>query len=107
MTPTPSTIKKTGATFTPEGLANFLAEKLITLANSEGMTHLSVLDPACGDGSLLHAINKVGEGNVDKLIGYDTNASYIEETKSLLNEQVLFKKLIVDETGKRIKNLIK
>lgn len=29
-----------------------------------------------------------------------------EETKSLLNEQVLFKKLIVDETGKRIKNLI-
>lgn len=84
MTPTPSTIKKTGATFTPEGLANFLAEKLITLANSEGMTHLSVLDPACGDGSLLHAINKVGEGNVDKLIGYDTNASYIEETKSLL-----------------------
>lgn len=30
-----------------------------------------------------------------------------EETKSLLNEQVLFKKLIVDETGKRIKNLIK
>ena len=30
-----------------------------------------------------------------------------EEAKSLLNEQVLFKKLIVDETGKRIKNLIK
>ena len=30
-----------------------------------------------------------------------------EETKTLLNEQVLFKKLIVDETGKRIKNLIK
>lgn len=84
MTPTVSKIKKTGATFTPKDLAMFLATKLITLAKSEGKTNLSVLDPACGDGSLLDAISEVGGKLVPSLVGYDTNERYIEKTRSLL-----------------------
>ena len=50
-----SHIKQTGATFTPEGLANFLAEKLLSYQCKD---NLQVLDPACGDGALLIAISK-------------------------------------------------
>lgn len=84
MTPTVSKIKKTGATFTPSGLANFLATKLISLAKGEGKANLTVLDPACGDGSLLYAINEVGKGVISNLVGYDTNQKYIENAKALL-----------------------
>ena len=84
MTPTVSKIKKTGATFTPKNLAMFLATKLITLAKNEGKANLSVLDPACGDGSLLDAISEVGGKLVVSLVGYDTNEGYIEKARSLL-----------------------
>ena len=44
--------KETGATFTPDKLADFLAEKLLQYSDvSEDK--LKVLDPSCGDGALL------------------------------------------------------
>ena len=89
MTPTVSKIKKTGATFTPKSLAMFLATKLIELAKAEGKTNLSVLDPACGDGSLLDAISEVGGKLISSLVGYDTNEQYIEQTRSLLISQTV------------------
>jgi tRNA1(Val) A37 N6-methylase TrmN6 len=75
-----SHIKQTGATFTPEGLANFLAEKLLSYQCNDNM---QVLDPACGDGALLIAISKaLRKRNLNfDLRGYDSNSKYLSVAK--------------------------
>lgn len=77
-------IKSTGATFTPEGLADFLAVEIVKYIETD--KDLSVLDPSCGDGELLLAINRVLE---DKrlnysLRGFDTNQTYLDEANTRL-----------------------
>lgn len=84
MTSNVSEIKKSGATFTPEGLANFLALKLFALAQEHGMNGMTVLDPACGDGALLNAMYNVGKERIGSLLGYDTNQNYLAESSRLL-----------------------
>lgn len=84
MTSNVSEIKKSGATFTPEGLANFLALKLFALAQEHGMNGMTVLDPACGDGALLNAMYNVGKERIGSLLGYDTNQDYLAESSRLL-----------------------
>ena len=44
-------IKKTGATFTPIPLADYLSNKLMRYCDN--LSNKIVVDPACGDGSLL------------------------------------------------------
>jgi tRNA1(Val) A37 N6-methylase TrmN6 len=82
-------IKQTGATFTPEKLANFLAEKLFTYNNVD---NLKVLDPACGDGALLMAMSDVLQQNNRnfELYGFDSNSEYLSIAKEnlLLNNQI-------------------
>lgn len=73
-------IKKSGATFTPNGLADFLSEKLLSIVSTSA-TSLTVLDPACGDGSLLSAIYKLGSDKIASLIGYDTNKKYLKDAQ--------------------------
>lgn len=75
-------IKSTGATFTPEGLADFLALAITKYIDSN--QSLSVLDPSCGEGELLLSIKKVlDDKNLEySLNGFDTNQSYLEEAKS-------------------------
>lgn len=77
-------IKSTGATFTPQGLADFLASEIVKYVDT--YTDLTVLDPSCGDGELLLAINRVLE---DKrlnysLRGFDTNQTYLNEANARL-----------------------
>lgn len=78
-------IKKSGATFTPVQLADFLAEKILSQIENH-VEPLTVLDPACGDGSLLSAINTAGGKRIKTLIGYDTNNKYLEKADSLLKK---------------------
>ncbi|MCY7359419.1 MAG: SAM-dependent methyltransferase [Rudanella sp.] len=70
-------IKKTGATFTPRPLADFLSSRLINLLNPEQV--VSVLDPACGDGELLLSISTqlASAGFRFSLSGYDSNEHYL------------------------------
>lgn len=75
-----SKIKKTGATFTPNTLANFLADKLLYYYKSLN-TESCILDPACGDGALLAALCKKGIVSSANIIGYDTSASYLKVAK--------------------------
>jgi len=77
-------IKKTGATFTPHALAYFLAQELISY--SKIGTNNVVLDPACGDGALLYAIQKSLPSNTLNIIGYDTNASYLQQAERVLRD---------------------
>ena len=78
-----SHIKQTGATFTPTGLADFLAEKLLSYHNGK---NLKVLDPACGDGALLMAISNVLQKRNLKfeLHGYDLNNDYLSVARQNL-----------------------
>jgi len=82
-------IKQTGATFTPTGLANFLAEKLFSYHSAD---NIKVIDPACGDGALLTAISDVLQKNSRKfeLYGFDSNTDYLSIAKEnlLLNNGI-------------------
>jgi len=75
-------IKSTGATFTPQGLANFLAIEITKYIDSSHT--LSVLDPSCGEGELLLAIKRVlDDRNLEySLSGFDTNQSYLDVANS-------------------------
>ena len=81
---TATEIKKTGATFTPVPLANFLAKQIVSCfaAKTESMT---VIDPACGDGALLNAMVERLPKAEAKVIGYDTNSTYLQQAKDTLN----------------------
>jgi methylase of polypeptide subunit release factors len=69
-------IKNTGATFTPQGLSIFLAERISSYINSSSQ---KVLDPACGEGELLIAMGDIlFDSAIDfSLTGYDANKQYL------------------------------
>lgn len=71
--------KSTGAHYTPVGLAQFLARRLVDLVanNSEALT---IMDPACGDGELLKALaTELPEeiSNSSQFIGFDQDSDAI------------------------------
>lgn len=76
-------IKNTGATFTPQELAVFLAERIASYIEPG---YKNVLDPACGEGELLIAIGeKLGSSGYDfSLTGYDANEQYLRLAKQRL-----------------------
>jgi len=82
-------IKQTGATFTPKGLAMFLAQKLYSYQSGD---NLKVLDPACGDGALLMAMSEVLKKNNRnfELHGFDSNNEYLSIGKEnlLINNHI-------------------
>jgi adenine-specific DNA-methyltransferase len=77
-------IKNTGATFTPQGLSVFLAERIASYIKS---TSQKVLDPACGEGELLIAMGDIlFDSAIDfSLTGYDANEQYL----SFAHERIL------------------
>jgi len=79
-------IKKTGATFTPKPLADFLSSRIIALLTPN--QSISILDPACGDGELLLSIStKLAKaGHLFSLSGYDFNKSYLSSAQIRLQE---------------------
>lgn len=79
-----SITKKTGATFTPSRLANYLSNKLIGYYGD--LSNKIVVDPACGNGSLLISISGQSDSNIEKLVGFDTNKEYVAQTKKNLAE---------------------
>lgn len=82
-------IKHTGATFTPAGLADFLAEKLVKYSTPN---KVRILDPACGEGELLFSIgNQLKKnGREFTLTGYDSNLQYLETAKKRLGKVANF-----------------
>ncbi len=77
------TIKETGATFTPEGLADYLSKRILSYSSTDDPV---ILDPACGDGILLSSIGR--RFNEIKrsyhLIGVDQEEDYLNVAKGKL-----------------------
>ncbi|MDD3107939.1 MAG: N-6 DNA methylase [Alistipes sp.] len=75
-------IKETGATFTPKGLADFLASQIFNSLEKKNSL-LKVLDPACGNGNLLSAMDDLLQSKnlPHSLYGYDTDINYINDAK--------------------------
>lgn len=79
-----SVIKKTGATFTPSRLAGYLSSKLMSYCGD--LSNKIVVDPACGEGSLLISIAERTNLNIEKLVGFDTNKEYLFQTQKKLKK---------------------
>jgi len=79
-------IKKTGATFTPSRLAEFLAFRLFKYIDVHKGEVLKILDPACGDGELLVALKSICDNeNIDCSIqGFDVSPEYLSIAKERL-----------------------
>ncbi len=60
--------KVAGAHFTPSELATFIADRLLGQLGQTGEQSLRVLDPSCGDGELLLAMQRSARGIRDRLI---------------------------------------
>lgn len=68
--------KAKGATYTPDNLALFVAEKMVEQASVEGRESISILDPAIGDGVLVLALLKKLTKKTNATItvyGFDTD----------------------------------
>ena len=80
------TIKKDGIHYTPPALAQFLAREIIkVLEPASKKQKLKILDPACGDGSLLSTIkSELPANRISKLVGMDTSPEAIDACRSRL-----------------------
>ncbi|MGC3982061.1 MAG: N-6 DNA methylase [Steroidobacteraceae bacterium] len=77
--------KADGATYTPERLALFVADKIVEHAALSNRASLSLLDPAIGDGELILALLQRLSGKVRariKVRGFDTNAEALATAAS-------------------------
>jgi adenine-specific DNA-methyltransferase len=82
-------IKETGATFTPSGLANYLANLITPFIQVE---YPKVLDPACGDGALIKAMHKSldKKGQRAQYFGFDADQGYLQKAnQSFINDGLM------------------
>ena len=74
--------KVTGAHYTPEPLARFVANKIVeAISNIRPDAPLAALDPACGDGQLIDELIQVLHARGSRrlsIVGFDTDKAAIE-----------------------------
>ena len=73
--------KSSGSTYTPSAFADFVAEQILLAAELPERGKIRVLDPACGDGSLLDALLKQLPHDFRvrvQVVGYDTDDQAIQ-----------------------------
>jgi len=95
------TIKKDGVHYTPRALAQFLAREIAKVLDPS-IEKLKILDPACGDGSLLKAIkDEVPNRQVLKFHGLDTSLEAIQSCRLRLaqSKTVLAQRDFLDQTN--------
>lgn len=90
--------KQTGSHYTPQNLANFVANSIFNISDFKTP---KILDPACGDGSLLKAIKE--KIPYAQLYGFDLDENAVEETKKIENANVQ-KEDFLEYSSKYIEN---
>lgn len=78
-----SEAKAGGATYTPQILADFVAEQMLAVATPNATLRLRVLDPAIGHGELLVSLLSRLEGQVE-VFGYETDPAALAVAKERL-----------------------
>ena len=76
--------KAGGATYTPRALADFVASKIVGVANLSGPAELRVLDPAIGDGELvLSLLGHLAKQTTRNIVvsGFDTDSDALREAR--------------------------
>lgn len=78
--------KARGATYTPEELADFVAEQIVCAADlGTGKSTIKVLDPAVGEGELLVSLlSRLPNGPRVEVYGFDTSETALSLTESRL-----------------------
>lgn len=78
--------KENGVVYTPEKMANYVAEEILNYRTSAFDSEISILDPAVGTGELLIAmLNAISEqGKRIKVVGYETDEGVGKETQKKL-----------------------
>lgn len=83
-------VKRHGKHYTPPALADFLARRVLEQFLGSDRTSLRILDPACGDGELLFAVNRVAErllpNHAISLVGYDLDGDAIDLARERASE---------------------
>lgn len=80
--------KASGAHYTPVELARFLAEVSLSAATPKNRV-VKVLDPACGDGSLLRAVADMADPSLRSrllLTGFETDSVALEQASENLQD---------------------
>ncbi|MDI4663464.1 N-6 DNA methylase [Xanthobacter autotrophicus] len=75
--------KAHGATYTPDNLARFVAERIVENAALEGREAITILDPAIGDGALVLAMLDALKDKTRAALhvrGFDTDVSALDES---------------------------
>ncbi|WDE05432.1 N-6 DNA methylase [Thalassomonas viridans] len=74
--------KKSGSYYTPTSLANFMVKYLF---DNEYFSNkaISVLEPSCGDGVFLSALNELPLGSFDNVDAIDSDLVAVDKAKSL------------------------
>lgn len=77
--------KARGATYTPSELAGFLADRMVRHWRASGAGRLRVLDPAVGDGELLHhLLERLPPDRAIDVVGFDIDASALRAARKRL-----------------------
>lgn len=98
---TPEEIKASGSTYTPEALAEFVAEQIVGQLSPK-LGNVSVLDPAIGDGELLISLVKsLKERGVKgvNVFGYETNKGAIDLAEARLSKYLSKEKIKFDNSS--------
>lgn len=76
------TKKKTGSHYTTDDLSKFMADKLISHFNDFKSDFfkdkINIIDPSCGEGSLLYHLSEKLKHETNKIIGIDNNYKALE-----------------------------
>lgn len=95
MVRTKKQIKNSGATFTPNMLADYLAT--LIYENVTGEDSLSILDPSCGEGALLCAAQRVFGERLTDYVGFDTDVEYLKKANIQLQSHNILATLHNDD----------
>lgn len=79
-----SEAKADGVTYTPQALADFVADRLLSIAEPQSGRRVRVLDPAIGHGELLLSVLKRIDRPVD-VFGFETDPDALAEARERLS----------------------